>query len=459
MKKIMIVFISLMTMNAYALIDYKISKVHGLIKFLDLLGENKKEYWELIPKDKEKEVGVLVNDFYKLKNRYFFSSFSLNKKNYKSGRQSINSLILWQSMNSVDIGDFNSRVTGLLTIKNQKKLTSILVEIEPFYTKFWNENKKHLYKFKKRTDRLIRENKKFKKSIQAIKKFYNAEWDDDLDFPVGIYLLPEGTKASGAQSFDQFEEASIVVNGDFNGRMGVIVHEMSHSFFANKDASKFQKLENFYNEHSDPFAKHAYTYLNEGLATAIGNGYVFNLLTGKVDKSWYNNVYIEGFAREMYPLVVDYIKNGKSLNDAFYQKSISSFKKRFPDINERFESLLNKPLVSTIGRLQKEEIEPILRDAFRTSGVNYSTPFTHPYTVEDYTDKSMPLILVVGDWSEKALTSVKKAYPSIYQDVKKIVKKDYVYFFKNNKFHLVVKYKDSKSFIRTVNKIVKQKKI
>jgi hypothetical protein len=65
--------------------------------------------------------------------------------------------------------------------------------------------------------------------------------------------------------------------------------------------------------------------MNEVLATALGNGYVYEQLDGKIDDGdWYNRKYISLMAKQIYPLVTEYI-NEKKIDRSFIDNYIKQY--------------------------------------------------------------------------------------------------------------------------------------
>ena len=445
-------YVFLLSTTSYAKIEYKISKVHGQIKFLDLLLEGKKEYWELINKQEKKKVKNIIKSYSDLK------LTSLNKQipTHGSFHQSIHSLFLWHAMNASNHKQFNNRITGLLPLDQKTQFLDLITKVSVYFDPFWEKNKHHLTHFQKRSNQEFKTNSKVRALNDSIKAFYHSQWPSNLNFNVGLYLLPKKTRFSSAQSLDQFEESSIIIGEDFESRLGIIIHEMCHSHFTNMKRKKFIEMKNYFFSKDSLVAKTAYHYLNEAMATAIGNGYTYNILTGKHDQKWYNDPYIDGFAKKLYPLIKTYLKKNKSLDKTFYERSIQIFSKKFPNLDKKFEILLNSPLISTVGYIDQQEVKNAIQRHFHFSRTSYSSPFTHPYTLEDYKKDQSPLILLIKDWKYERMKKIQKSYPKIFDKIEKATNKDWFYFFQNKKFHLIIKYIDFKSLNETLKKIKEQ---
>jgi hypothetical protein len=83
------------------------------------------------------------------------------------------------------------------------------------------------------------------------------------------------------------------------------------------------------------------TLLNESLATALGNGYVFTKLRGKENSgNWYRNRFINLMAKEIYPIVTEYLASGRAMDKTFVDRYIQTYDTRFPEFLVDLEHVL-----------------------------------------------------------------------------------------------------------------------
>ena len=78
------------------------------------------------------------------------------------------------------------------------------------------------------------------------------------------------------------------------------MHEMFHVMYDAQPLNTKVQLNNSFSK-TDTYAKHL---LDEVLATALGNGFAFTRLTGKMDTAqWYDDVYINAMAKKFYAVI------------------------------------------------------------------------------------------------------------------------------------------------------------
>src|SRR5690606_41677023 len=64
----------------------------------------------------------------------------------------------------------------------------------------------------------------------------------------------------------------------------VFMHEIYHTVYNEQSFATKLQIENWFHYHPSPHRQYAYLLLNEALATAFGNGYVYRQLNCDVDR-------------------------------------------------------------------------------------------------------------------------------------------------------------------------------
>ena len=122
--------------------------------------------------------------------------------------------------------------------------------------------------------------------------------------------------------FDQLEENDILFS--------VLMHEIYHNIYDGQSLELKLQIQSWFNNNSSKNSQYAYLLLNEALATALGNGYVYEQLNGKTDNTdWYNVKYINLMAKQVYPLVKEYITLQKPIDKNFIVAYIDTYENNF----------------------------------------------------------------------------------------------------------------------------------
>lgn len=130
-----------------------------------------------------------------------------------------------------------------------------------------------------------------------------------------------------------------------NVDLGTVIHETAHAIY-DRQAEKLQhNIEAFFLHYPSPYAPLAYRYLNEALATVLGNGLFMERLTGCKDMN-YGKSYIQGLAEAIYNDVAHYMAKQKTMDEDFLKKVVRHFAKKFPTSKNNLKELFLEPFSS-----------------------------------------------------------------------------------------------------------------
>src|SRR5690606_20735626 len=122
--------------------------------------------------------------------------------------------------------------------------------------------------------------------------------------------------------------------------------EIYHNIYDGQPLELKQKIQFWFKNNNSQNSQYALLLLNEALATALGNGYVYEQLNGKPDESdWYNMKYINLMAKQMYPLVKEYISQKKSMDENFVDQYIALYDNHFSDWINELDNLFSNRFV------------------------------------------------------------------------------------------------------------------
>jgi hypothetical protein len=96
---------------------------------------------------------------------------------------------------------------------------------------------------------------------------------------------------------------------------GVLTHEICHALYQHRSRKTALALERFVRNVKDLDTKYAYLYLDESLATAIGNGLMVERLVGALPRDdWYQDEHVDFYAKSIASIVGSYISQGRTLD-------------------------------------------------------------------------------------------------------------------------------------------------
>lgn len=235
-----------------------------------------------------------------------------------------------------NLKDFKIRSIGVLTNKTLNDLTRIISAFTPIYNELiYNPNKEKFEKQLVEITKYAKEND-MERYFEMGLIFYNSSWDTSIPFEIAFYPLPN-SKGFTANSFDNNFISAIQTDlDDYKDLFSVMLHETDHIIYNEQSLEVKKMIDNSFKENKSKYSNYAYHLLNEALATSLANGYVYEQLNGKADSGdWYNKKYINLMAKEIYPMLNEYISQKKAIDKSFIDRYIEIYETKFPNwINE-----------------------------------------------------------------------------------------------------------------------------
>jgi hypothetical protein len=230
------------------------------------------------------------------------------------------------------LNEFKLNSTGLLPNNSINELVLILSEFTPIYNELiYNPNKVKFEKQIKDISNYVID-KDISEYFEIGLTFYNSNWDYSIPFEVVFYPLPD-SQGFTAEAF--YNNAVCAIQNDFddfNLLVSVMLHEVYHIIYDEQSLNLKKDIYNYFKDNTSKYSTYAYLLLNESLATALGNGYVYESLIKKPDTTdWYNRKYINLMAKKIYPMVKEYIIKKKSIDKGFIDEYIKLYEKDYPN--------------------------------------------------------------------------------------------------------------------------------
>lgn len=265
--------------------------------------------------------------------------------------------------------------------------------------------------------------------------FYGTSWDHAV--PIDIAIIPsieDGGFTGTAFLNNAVSEVPLNFN-DNDVLFSVLMHEIYHTIYNEQPFSFKQELKGYFNSNPAPTSQYAYLLLNEVLATALGNGYVYEQINGKADTDdWYNVKYISQMAKKIYPTLKQYLASGKRIDKAFVDTYIYLYD---PSWMQEAKHLFTYRYVLT------DELKDFtyFRKNYRYSSIYEHESGIGPGSLDKMTQKPLTKVIIVSKDHAQKLRWIKQAFPELkswnYNPAKEfthtLLLKDYTLLFIINK--------------------------
>lgn len=320
------------------------------------------------------------------------------------------SLIEKNLINSITINDFISRTFGVLPNDQIFAFAHILSEFEPIYQELiYLPNKAN---FDKKVEELTLyvESVNLSQYFETGLTFYGTVWDSSV--PIDIAIIPTLEKG-GFTATAFFNNAVSEVPLSFKQNdilFCVLMHEIYHLLYDGQSLKLKQKIEKWVSDNPSKNSQYAYLLLDEALATALGNGYVFEGFNKETDKEdWYNVKYINLMAQKIYPLVKDYIKNKKTIDQYFIERYIKTYDDNFSDWSNELDHILTYRYILSENR----DDFKYFRKKYRYASKSVYHTEINETNLESLKQSPITKVIIVSDNHSKKLELIRDTFPEL----------------------------------------------
>lgn len=400
------------------MLEFKISRPYLVLNFL----ETSKGVYGTSPSLKayiESKTGRdssfkrLVDDYVGLNLDQSFQrdGFPKNRPSYRSTKD----LIMIAAVQSNDMTTFRERIVGILHNTAYIRLMDLLQRAEPYYDKvIWKPyGHRALYQLAAMKKYEAAANDAFKR----FRHLYRSSWPDDMPFAVALVPVPGSDGETAAKPYANSLCVDILTEEkDHAMRVGIILHEICHVLYAEQSPDVQQELEGYFTRNGSKYAHVAYNFFDEGMATASGNGWTYHRVTGKMDTAgWYANKFIDGFGHALYPLVSEYIREGRTIDSAFISRAIDSFGVKFPKAPYDFGIQLNHLTLYSDGEQENErnQVKQALYDVFAVYWLNFTTPILGNESLTFLKESDGAQMVLVDRDNDNTFTRLRSILPDL----------------------------------------------
>lgn len=410
--KIIICLISALSFAQKPTFEIKYSEQLAVFVFIQNLSENYPENvfkteFEKSKYNTEKYKNLIVKfDKLAIDYSYEFAEYPNGSKIPMQTRDIIKKNLI----ESENLRDFKIRTVGILTNKTLKDLTDLIIEFTPIYNELiYNPNKDKFEKQILDITKYSTENKienYFEKGLT----FYNSSWDNSIPFKIAFYPLPNSQGFTAQAFYNNFISAIQTNLKDYKDLFSVMLHEIYHIIYNEQSLEVKTEIDKNFQESKLKSSNYAYQLLNEVLATSLGNGYVYEKLDGKIDSGeWYNRKYINLMAKQIYPLINEYISQLKPIDKNFIDSYIEQYEKNYPNWINELDNIFTYRYVITENEKDFGVIDQ--KYSYRSSA-NYETEITKS-GIEKMKKSPLTKLIIISQNNKEKLNLVKKEFKEL----------------------------------------------
>jgi hypothetical protein len=408
----------LLSVRAQNVLQFKVSKPYCVFNFLETANRmqgTSSTFNNYILANTKNDTGFqkLCAEFGNIQLNYQYKrdEFPENRRQYRSTKDLIDIALV----NSNSLEEFKSKTIGILPNSSQQQLISVLQRANNYYDQLvWNGNEQKINDQKTELSLYV---SKASEIFSRLHHFYQSSWSADVPFVVALYPIPG--RRGNSTATPHANSLCVGVLADETShveRICVVLHEICHVLYDEQTAAVQHELEKCFDSNRSRYRSFAHNFFDEGLATALGNGWAYQNINGKADTTaWYNNEYINGYAKEMYPLVEDYMNRGGQIDKPFVDKAIDLFAAKFPEAPYNYAILINHVSVYADAETSAErrEIWNNIGGRFQLSSTNLSTPIADENSLEMLRNNDQTQLVIVDRDHVKNMNVLQKIFPQL----------------------------------------------
>jgi hypothetical protein len=406
------IFLTTFALGQNVKFNIKYSEQLAVFVFVQNLSENypKNVYKTEFQKSKyniEKYKNILLKfDSLSIDYSYKFDEFPYGSKIPMQTRD----ILKKNLVETTSLNEFKLRSIGIIPNKTLSDLTEIISTFTTIYNELiYNPNKEQFEKQLIEITKYSKENH-IENYFETGLLFYDSVWDKSIPFEIAFYPLPNSQGFKANAFYNNFISAIQTNLKDYKDLFSVMLHETFHIIYDEQPLEVKKDIDRYFKENKSNSSNYAYLLLNEALATALGNGYVYEKLDGQIDPNdWYYHKYIDLLARKIYPLVTDYINQKKPIDKDFIDNYIKIYDENFPNWINELENIMTYRYIIT----ENPDDFNVFRKIFWYRSMEENNTEVTEDSIDKMQATSLTKVIIISKDNDEKLKLVKKKFKEL----------------------------------------------
>ena len=245
-------------------------------------------------------------------------SRSATKAGEMPGSRSLKDVLERMAVDASDCEDFLQRSRELLDDAQQADLAEAVRTLRPvFVSALWEANRPELERQAAQLRQEI-ERSGMRGELARCAHLLDSRWSEQDAFVISLVSIPSKPVkgvASFAHSLGYLQVVEALQGENMSHRLAVVFHESLHCLWGAQRPEKRAELRAAF---TGVGGRLAWQELNEGMATALGNGLFQKKLDGKLPPHpWYSDTTIDAYAGPLAELLEGYLRANRVLDRDF----------------------------------------------------------------------------------------------------------------------------------------------
>ena len=449
--------------NTYT-IRYQINKPYCLLNFMETLktngyyGPTLHTFYKKSRFNENEDLANLVKQYQRLNIGYSYEFNGYPKYRFMAKGKSTRDLFYTLSAKAETLAEFKQITAGIIPFYKHQQLFEIFEAVEPMYDEliwdqYYDVAQKRLYELEEYSQQVNLEEK-----LSNYENFFNSSWTTDIPIILTFSVVPgDKVRLVPPPQGNVIFCGLVTESDDYAWYAALLTHEFSHRAFAEKSLESHQQIDQWFSDSKSPDRFMVNFMFNEVLGGAIGHKMKDDLI-GPHDFS-YGQSFIRDFDEAIYPLVVSYLDEGKTLDENFVEQSLQIYGETFPNAYKEYNYLLQMYYLLTdaedypISRLIRKNISsPLMYES--------ETPIMDDSKIDKLMNYDFTKLIIISKDHKSTFKYLQNKIPELNKFNKLKTESDFVLSFNdaNGKAYVIINLHSMDKF-KEVLELLKTKKM
>jgi hypothetical protein len=249
------------------------------------------------------------------------------------------------------LADFRARSIAVLPSGDLATIVSSLEAFTPVYDTLIYEPNRITFERQLAEIEALLKDKQAAVLFDRVRVFFRASWDPSIPFIFTFYPRPAGGGFS-ATAYGNVSESELPADmNNYPAILALMLHEAAHILLDEQQRDAAREMQQWYSDSQATTSHYAKGLMQESWATAVGNGFFHERLTGTLNPgSWYGQKHISQMAKELLPLVRPYLEAARPMDRSLVDAYVNLFERNFRGWLSEWEFLMMSRAVISSGR-------------------------------------------------------------------------------------------------------------
>lgn len=326
-------------------VKLQIDKPYCVLNFMEVLrtrgywGPTLYGHYQKSKYAEDEKLAQLVQQYASVKTTYRYELDGYPKYRFAATNRSTSDVLFTLSTRAASLEALKQMTAGVIPLADHQRLFEILEAVEPIYDELvWEPyHGQAQARLKALEDYAGRVN--LAGRLGPVARFLNSGWSADIPLVVSFAIVPGEKIRIVPPPIGNVIRAGLLTDSeDYSWYVALIAHEFTHRAFAEQPLEMHQQIDRWLTESKSPHRGTVNLMFDELLAGAVGHK-VREELLGRTHEFTYGQAAVKALDEAIYPLVVSYLDQGKSVDEAFVNESLALYEKTFPNALNEYRSL------------------------------------------------------------------------------------------------------------------------